>query len=322
MLRCLPVLCALALVFATPEPRAQRVLEHEVVLDAPVAEIWDLWTTAEGLRSWMAPFVRVDLRPGGKIESNYDPSAQAGDEGNIHLEILAYDPRRMLCLRGVVPDMFPQAQAEGRDLWSVTTFEPAACGTATRLTMRGHGYGEGGDWDRMYRFFEAANQGLLDSLVARYARPEGEADAVLAAFSELAEGTWVQGREAGTGAPLVMDFGGRVGDPWRRVRTWAEDRPGEPHLHTLTLYGRAGLGVEGWEFGDDGQLWRTRVTLDGRALVFHGTPPHADEPARSVLRRLDARTFELTFGPVDGPPTSTVVYHRRDDPPPAEDRAR
>jgi uncharacterized protein YndB with AHSA1/START domain len=52
---------------------ARRTVTLERMFEASVEEVWDLWTTKEGLESWWGPdgfVVRVqqlDLRPGGEL---------------------------------------------------------------------------------------------------------------------------------------------------------------------------------------------------------------------------------------------------------------
>ena len=43
-----------AFVFGLTAPLAQaeRTLEHEAVIAAPVADVWKAWTTNEGFASW------------------------------------------------------------------------------------------------------------------------------------------------------------------------------------------------------------------------------------------------------------------------------
>ena len=40
---------------------AGRTLVNEAVIDAPVDTVWKLFTTPEGMRSWMAPVADVTL---------------------------------------------------------------------------------------------------------------------------------------------------------------------------------------------------------------------------------------------------------------------
>jgi uncharacterized protein YndB with AHSA1/START domain len=54
-----------------PEPRRRIALER--VYDADVQDVWDLWTTKEGIESWWGPggftvtVRKLDLRPGGEL---------------------------------------------------------------------------------------------------------------------------------------------------------------------------------------------------------------------------------------------------------------
>ena len=40
-------------------------LIYEGIVDARLAEVWNVWSTSEGLRLWMAPYAEIDLRVGG-----------------------------------------------------------------------------------------------------------------------------------------------------------------------------------------------------------------------------------------------------------------
>ena len=55
----------------TPEPRRRITLER--VYRADVQDVWDLWTTKDGIESWWGPggfavtVRKLDLRPGGEL---------------------------------------------------------------------------------------------------------------------------------------------------------------------------------------------------------------------------------------------------------------
>lgn len=57
----------------TPAEAAQRRITLERTWQAPVEDVWDLWTTKEGLESWWGPdgfrvqVRKLDLRPGGEL---------------------------------------------------------------------------------------------------------------------------------------------------------------------------------------------------------------------------------------------------------------
>jgi uncharacterized protein YndB with AHSA1/START domain len=58
---------------AAPAPEARRRITLERVYQADVQDVWDLWTTKDGIESWWGPggfavTVRtLDLRPGGEL---------------------------------------------------------------------------------------------------------------------------------------------------------------------------------------------------------------------------------------------------------------
>jgi uncharacterized protein YndB with AHSA1/START domain len=59
----------------------KRRIKFERTYDAGVDEVWDLWTTKDGLESWWGPdgfsvvVDRLDLRPGGTLEYAMTASA-------------------------------------------------------------------------------------------------------------------------------------------------------------------------------------------------------------------------------------------------------
>jgi uncharacterized protein YndB with AHSA1/START domain len=52
---------------------ARKRITLERVFDAPIQDVWDLWTTREGIESWWGPdgfevkVRKLDLRPGGEL---------------------------------------------------------------------------------------------------------------------------------------------------------------------------------------------------------------------------------------------------------------
>lgn len=71
----------------------------EGYVNAPVAEVWRLFTTADGYRLMGAARAEVDLRIGGLIRSHAAASGVLGDADTAVNEILAYDPQHLLVTR-------------------------------------------------------------------------------------------------------------------------------------------------------------------------------------------------------------------------------
>ncbi len=144
-----------------------RILRFEIELKCSLDKAWELFTTTEGLRTWMAPVVEVDFSTGGRWEVSYDKSKKVGDPGNIINEIVCIVPKEMYVTRvRQVPDNFPfdpELVFQGR---SVLQFEEVG-ENRVKLTLTGTGYGEGPEWDRIYNFGLWGNRVTLRDLHKR-----------------------------------------------------------------------------------------------------------------------------------------------------------
>src|SRR5262245_27387354 len=72
--------------------RSPRIT-YEVTISCPAERVWDDWTTAEGLESFLARCARVDPRVGGEYVVQYGPEAV---ELPREPRILRLDPPRIL----------------------------------------------------------------------------------------------------------------------------------------------------------------------------------------------------------------------------------
>jgi uncharacterized protein YndB with AHSA1/START domain len=156
-----------------------RPLRHEVVVEAPVAEVWAAWTTQRGLESWLARNAKVDLKPGGRYETN--AFGEIGEPGTVEMRVLAFEPERMLALStSAPPDEFPEVAA-AEDTWAVVSLYPVD-ETSTRVEYTMLGWREGAEWDKARKFFDQADRYLLEMLRRRFA---GEHDRLLGERSTL-----------------------------------------------------------------------------------------------------------------------------------------
>jgi len=127
-------------------------LVNEGVVNAPVGDVWKVWTTSEGYRLLGVALADVDFRIGGLIRSRYSSDGRLGDDQTIHNRILAYEPMRMIAMRiDKPPAGFPFKEA-WKNVWTVVTLTPLADG---RTHVRGAMMGFGSDPESvaMQRFF-------------------------------------------------------------------------------------------------------------------------------------------------------------------------
>jgi len=147
---------------ASPDP-----IVTEAVVNAPVGDVWKMFTTKEGIESWMVAKTDIDLRIGGLWRTSYSKDSNLDDDLSIHHTVLAYDPQRMLSFRTIkAPKNFPFRGAIVKT-WTVVYFE-AVGESRTKVTSRMLGFGEDDESQRMRKFFEAGNKTTLDALVKKF----------------------------------------------------------------------------------------------------------------------------------------------------------
>ena len=146
----------IALLFLVPLPVAgnpARRVERTVVINGSVAEVWDEWTTEQGIRSFFAPAAKIDLRPGGAYEMYFVPSLAPGLQGGEGNQIISIDPQRTLMFTWNAPPKFGAL----RDVrtYVVMRFEPVSA-AKTRIRFTHFGFGEGAEWNAVYAYFDEA----------------------------------------------------------------------------------------------------------------------------------------------------------------------
>ncbi len=153
-------------VSSCPIPSGARWLCHEVVLSAPSDDVWALWTTTDGLSSWVAPIAAIDPVAGGVFETSYDASARLGDAGNIRNRVIAILPEHMIVLQiDQAPPGFPHAEAARELITQIDVERLSANETRVRVLMSG--FGEGAAFDALLAFFERGNAFTLETLARR-----------------------------------------------------------------------------------------------------------------------------------------------------------
>ena len=134
-----------------------KVLRIGLTIPAPVHEVWAAFTTKEGLSSWLAPDVSVELKPGGDWLVKFPGSTGGGT-------IESFVAEKQVVIRALAPDRFPQVRAARTH--AVFTFE--AKGGSTLVTLEQTGWQSGAEWDAAYEYLAAGNAQLLAMLHHRF----------------------------------------------------------------------------------------------------------------------------------------------------------
>ena len=144
---------------------AERAIDKEVVVNATLDQAWEAWTTREGIRSFFAPDAVVEPRVGGAFHIHMDPGAAPGMKGADDMRFMALQPKKMISFDWNAPPHLPEARAQRT--FVVVRFA-AVDEKTTRVTLHHTGWGDGGQWDQAYAYFDRAWGNVLANLKKRY----------------------------------------------------------------------------------------------------------------------------------------------------------
>jgi uncharacterized protein YndB with AHSA1/START domain len=136
----------------------ERQIRVSVTVAASPEQVWSLWTTNEGVRSFFAPGSNIDARVDGLYEIFFDPAAAAGKKGADGMRLLAVEPNRRLAFTWNAPDTQPYVRAQR----TLVTIDMKAVGRdSTQVVLRHIGWGSGPEWDQAIAYFAPAWNGFV-----------------------------------------------------------------------------------------------------------------------------------------------------------------
>ena len=138
---------------ALPALGAESAIEKSVLVNASLDEVWQAWTTREGIVSFFAPDAKVEPHVGGAFAIYIDPGAAPGMKGGDDMRFLALQPKQMISFDWNAPPHL--AQARQQRSFVVVRFAPVSH-KSTRVSLHHSGWGDGGEWDMAYTYFDRA----------------------------------------------------------------------------------------------------------------------------------------------------------------------
>jgi uncharacterized protein YndB with AHSA1/START domain len=165
ILRSLVVVCGFVAAAVAPAHSAERAIDKQVEIAATLDQAWDAWTTREGITSFFAPDARIEPRVGGAFHIHIDPGAPPGSRGADDMRFLALQPKKMLSFDWNAPPSLPDVRAQRT--FVVVRFERVG-DAVTRVSLHHTGWGEGGQWDQAYTYFDRAWGSVLGNLKKRF----------------------------------------------------------------------------------------------------------------------------------------------------------
>lgn len=143
----------------------ERVVTKTVVVNATLDQTWEAWTTRAGITSFFAPDAKIEARVGGPFQIYMDPDAEPGAKGADDMRFMALQPMSMLSFDWNAPPILPLARAQRT--FVVVRLE-AVSEKLTRVTLTHTGWGEGGEWEQAFDYFDRSWGTVLDNLKRRF----------------------------------------------------------------------------------------------------------------------------------------------------------
>ena len=144
---------------------AEKAIDKQVTVAAPLEQVWAAWTTRAGIVSFFAPDAVVEPRVGGAFHIYIDPGAAPGSRGADDMRFLAVQPMKMVSFDWNAPPHLPEVRAQRT--FVVVRFRPVDERT-TQVTLHHTGWGEGGQWDQAHAYFDRAWGNVLANLKKRF----------------------------------------------------------------------------------------------------------------------------------------------------------
>jgi uncharacterized protein YndB with AHSA1/START domain len=141
-------------------------INRSVVVDAPVAAIWQAWTTSEGVPTFMGLGAEVELRPRGAFRVLFDRNGKSPIERGNDGQILAFEPMKFLSITWMTPMFMPELRGESTSI--VLHFMPICDGKTTRIDLVNTGYGFGPKWREAFTYNSKGWVTVLSRLAYRF----------------------------------------------------------------------------------------------------------------------------------------------------------
>jgi uncharacterized protein YndB with AHSA1/START domain len=165
-IRCVVGIAAVIVAATAPLAQAaERVIEKSIEVAATLDDAWAAWTTRDGVTSFFAPDAKIEPRVGGAFHIYIDPLAKPGMKGADDMRFMAIQPKKMISFDWNAPPHLPEARAQRT--FVVVRFESLG-DKSTRIMLHHTGWGDGGEWDKTYAYFDRSWGSVLANLKKRF----------------------------------------------------------------------------------------------------------------------------------------------------------
>lgn len=135
--------------------KTDRYIEMNIVVDASIEKVFELWTTVEGCRKFFGTDAVIDLNT-GTYEIYFLPrtNPKSNINSSMGANLLQIEKNKNLAFEWTMPPFAREFNVKPFPTWVEVTFNALKNNPdRTRLRLIHHGFKRGGKWDKAYEFF-------------------------------------------------------------------------------------------------------------------------------------------------------------------------
>ncbi len=130
-----------------------KALQFKVEIPESVKKVYKRFTTADGIKSFMADDCKIELRVNGPFEIYFNGIEFEGERGREGMKILSFEENKSLAFTWNQPPSIPSL----RDYQTMVYIDFRSTGLMhCELTLTQIGFGDSEDWEKAARYFEKA----------------------------------------------------------------------------------------------------------------------------------------------------------------------
>ena len=134
---------------------SNQIIDKEVLVNASLNEVWNRWTTEDGIRTFFAEDCNVELRVGGAYEMYFITDGTKGERGSEGCKVLSFLPYEMFSFTWNAPPSYPTVRNSGEYTYVVINFEEIKK-NKIKVRLRHLGWQDGEEWDKVFTYFDRA----------------------------------------------------------------------------------------------------------------------------------------------------------------------
>jgi len=140
----------------------KQILKTQTV-DCSVENVWNKWTTHEGLLTFFGADNKIELTPGGAFEIYFSNDAPEGLKGSEGCKVLSYLPNQMFTFSWNAPPKYMDERNSGYHTWVVVNMKSLSA-SQTEVTLTHLGWPEDIKWNPVYDYFDIAWEKVMEWL--------------------------------------------------------------------------------------------------------------------------------------------------------------